>query len=486
MSNFSTGENESVRVFNEKEARRIAAEIASYMLPERSLYIMVSSWWGAGQRWARNRASLTSDQREISIIVGRGRAGRVERGSFYLNATTNQLDSVSLKGIAQHIELYAKRSDNKMPPDMIVDVPRSDVKGANVWSDETFNRSVVENATAVEELTRLSENDQLMSSGYLETTGSGSLEYIRDNWGRVESQWGLVTQAVCSATVRHPKGTASGWAGKTSFDMNRVDVSEVAKIAFEKCKKSLDPVRIEPGRYQVILEPQATAGLIDVLISGLARRIPEEMGRGAMFLGIDNAIRRFRTKLGLKIVDERINVFHDPADPIVGSHFAPLHGRRDFIKNGVLTGLFNDYQHNLNEISEGLPLYRSSSYTLNGGNTTFSDMISSTKRGLIVSRFTQIQVIDPDSVLSGGLTRDGLWLVENGAITKAVRNFRWTESPLFALNNVEQIGIEEQVFDPVSSRNPFANDSFALSLNNVVVPPLKINDFSFTSTIDAI
>jgi predicted Zn-dependent protease len=89
-------------------------------------------------------------------------------------------------------------------------------------------------------------------------------------------------------------------------------------------------------------------------------------------------------------------------------------------------------------------------------------------------------------MLFGGVTRDGLWLIENGVITKAVRNFRWTESPLFALNNVEQIGVEEQSFHPHTSRNPFGGRSFAHSLNNVVVPPLKINDFSFTSTIDAI
>ncbi len=480
MTSFTANDELSARVFTEAEARRIVDEVASYMQPRGILNIQVTSWWGAGLRWARNRASLNSDQREITVTVGRTLKYRTN------SAITNQTDSESLRGIADHIDFYYGRWNNKIPPDKIIDPPQSEGKGAIVWSDETFNRSVVDNAVAVEELTRLSEESQLMSAGYIETTGSTSLRYERDNWGRATYEWGRVTQAQCSATVRHPKGTGSSWVGKTSFDLARVNIPEIANLAFEKCKKSLNPVRIEPGRYQTILEPQAAGTLVRLLMSALERYSPERSGMGPVFLGADQAIHRYRSKLGLKIVDERINIFHEPWNPTVGTHVAPLHGRASFIEKGILTGLVDNYQSHLNEMSDIHPIFRTSSYTLRGGDTPIDEMISTTKRGLLVTRLAQPEMLDPKSMLFGGVTRDGLWLIENGKISKAVRNFRWTESPLFALNNVEQIGVEEQIFDPVTSRNPFEQVSFSLSLNNVVVPPLKINDFSFTSTIDAI
>lgn len=479
MTKYSMTE---ARVFTEDEARRIIDELVSYMDPVGEINIQVSSWWGAGLRWARNRASVTSDQREITVTVGR----LMRPSSRRSIAKTNQTDSESLKGIATHIDYYFNKWNRHTPPDMIIDKPVLDVKGAEVWVDETFNRTVVQNAHAVEDLTRRSESEQLMSAGYVESTGTTSLKFHRDNWGRTEFLWGRATQAQCSVTVRHPQGTASSWVGASSFDINKVNVSSIAQLAFEKCKSSFDPVRIEPGRYQTILEPQASATLFRIFMSSLMRVVPEVMGAGPMFLGVDNSVLRYRSKLGLRVIDDRLSIYHDPAHSDYGTHYAPLHGRSLFVRNGVLTALAYDYSRNLNELSRIELAFPTTSYRVSGGATSMEEMISSTARGLLVARLEQVEVLDNSSLLCGGVTRDGLWLIENGVITKAVRNFRWTESPLFAFNNVEQIGIEEQVFNPVSSRDPFGLDSFAMSLNNVVVPPVKVNDFSFTSTIDAI
>lgn len=480
MSYDIKDDTSSERVFNEKEARRIVDEVVSYMSKDGRAHVQVSSWWGAGQQWARNRAALNSDQREVTVTVARNLR------NVFGRAVTNQTDSKSLRGIAQHMDYYASRWPNKLPPDMITTEPKSDAKGAQVWSDETYNRSVIDNAAAIEELTKLSERDDLVSSGYMETTGSTSLTFTRDEWGRTEYEWGMVTQAQCSATVRHPKGVGSAWVGNTSFSVARVSPREIAMLAFEKCKQALNPVRIEPGRYQAILEPAASATMVGLFMRMFIRSTPEEFAQGPMFLGVDNSINRYRSKLGLRIIDERLSISHDPVHEYFGTHVAPLHKKVDFVRNGILAGLTSHYLAHLNETSDIHPVFPSSSYRMSGGDTSMEDMISSTKRGLLVARLAQPEVIDSESGLYVGVTRDGLWLIENGQITRAVRNFRWTESPLFVFNNVEQVGIEEQVFDPVLSRNPFGNDSYSLSLNNVVVPSLKVNDFSFTSTIDAI
>ena len=96
-----------------------------------------------------------------------------------------------------------------------------------------------------------------------------------------------------------------------------------------------------------------------------------------------------------------------------------------------------------------------------------------------MTRFSNVALFDAMSLLSTGLTRDGLWLIEHGKITKAVKNFRFTESPLFVLNSIEQLGVPVPVFRPV--KNPYTPQ-----LTPAIVPPIKSRDFSFTSTIDAI
>jgi predicted Zn-dependent protease len=108
---------------------------------------------------------------------------------------------------------------------------------------------------------------------------------------------------------------------------------------------------------------------------------------------------------------------------------------------------------------------------MSGGTTTVEEMIQTTKRGLLVTRFSNMELIDDQSVLVSGYTRDGLWLVENGQISKPVKNFRFTESPLFVFNQVEQLGVPQRIFHPTAP---------------IVVPPVKVRDFSFTSLADAV
>lgn len=118
---------------------------------------------------------------------------------------------------------------------------------------------------------------------------------------------------------------------------------------------------------------------------------------------------------------------------------------------------------------------------MSGGTTSVDEMIATTQRGLLVTRFTDIRGLDGNSLLSTGLTRDGLWLIEHGKISKAVKNLRFTESPLFVLNSIDQLGVPVPIFRPV--RNAYEQE---VPLTPAIVPPLKSRDFSFTSTIDAI
>jgi predicted Zn-dependent protease len=107
---------------------------------------------------------------------------------------------------------------------------------------------------------------------------------------------------------------------------------------------------------------------------------------------------------------------------------------------------------------------------------TVEQMIASTRRGLLVTRFWYIRPVDPRTILYTGLTRDGTFLIENGRITRAVKNLRFNESVIFLLNNIDAMG------EPVRVSASEAGGPGTA----IVVPPLRVRDFTFTSSSDAI
>jgi predicted Zn-dependent protease len=113
---------------------------------------------------------------------------------------------------------------------------------------------------------------------------------------------------------------------------------------------------------------------------------------------------------------------------------------------------------------------------MSGGTASLEEMIASTERGLLVTRLWYIRPVDPRTILYTGLTRDGTFLVERGKITRAVKNLRWNESPVFMLNNIEAMGRPVRV-----SASEDGSPGVA-----VVVPPVKARDFTFTSLSDAV
>lgn len=470
---------DSIRLLSDEKCKGIVEGIKTHMSDEGLLFVNIVSWWSGSQRWARNKASLTSDQRDITISVE-----RIVGGSRVF-LITNQHDSESLRGIAGLAEHYAQKNAGNVGTEMALEIPKWNSSGTNVWSDSTFNRTAEENGVAVAELARMSVKDGLLSSGYIESFGANTYRYSRDQWNRESLVNGRHTQMQCSVTVRHPNGTGSGWTGKSSFDLADVDIHSLAQNAYDRCIRTLDPVRIEPGRYQTILEPQATQEFARLLLEALNRRPPELSPAYPTSLGYDQSLSRFRSKLGMRFVDERITMKHDPSDPRTGTHLEPGIDPVTILEKGILRTLINSYGHSVSQESSLTYAGPRASYSIEGTDISVEEMIESTKRGLLMAKVSVSTLVDKMSLLYTGTTRDGLWLIENGKITKPVRNFRWTESPLFVFNNIEQIGISESVFTPQVNRNA-TRGGLQFGVPRVVVPTLKVNDFSFTSTIDAI
>jgi predicted Zn-dependent protease len=266
-----------------------------------------------------------------------------------------------------------------------------------------------------------------------------------------------------SETVRTADGTGSGWAGANHPDWSKINVAHVSEVAIQKARLSRNPRAIEPGEYTVILEPQAAADLVALMDNAFDSRSAEE-GRSAF------AKQGGGTRVGERIVDERVTMISDPADPqLLGSPFdvegMPL-GRQVWIENGVLKNLYSSRFWAQKQGRQ--PTGNASSLKMSGGDQTLDQLIATTDRGVLVTRFWYIRPVNPRTLLYTGLTRDGTFLIENGKIVQSVQNMRFNESPLFILRDLDAIGQAVRVS------------------NGVVMPSLRVRNFTFSSLSDAV
>jgi predicted Zn-dependent protease len=274
-----------------------------------------------------------------------------------------------------------------------------------------------------------------------------------------------------TTTVRTPDGKGSGWAGAAHSDWRRIAPDDLAARAIEKARRSAQPTAIEPGRYTVILEPTAVGNLVQLIAFALNARSADE---GRSFFTKPGG----GNKVGSKVLDERVSLWSDPLDPEAASYpFTPDGlpvSKTTWIENGVVRNL--SYDRYWAEKQGKTPTPFSGTLCMSGGETSLEDMIASTNRGLLVTRFWYIRPVDPRTILYTGLTRDGTFLIENGKITRAVKNLRYNESPIFMLNSLEALGKPVRV-SASEDGSPWGA---------IVVPPIKARDFTFTSLSDAV
>jgi predicted Zn-dependent protease len=279
------------------------------------------------------------------------------------------------------------------------------------------------------------------------------------------------TASVLTTTVRTPEGTGSGWAGATHHDWSRIDPSALGVRATNKARQSVNPVAVEPGRYTVVFEPTAVGNLVQFIARALNARSADE---GRSFFSLPGG----KNKIGQKVVDERVTITSDPFDPDVAA--SPFSGdglptqRVVWIENGVVKNL--DYDRYWAQKQGRAPTGAGSGIRMSGGTTSLEDLIRSTQRGLLVTRFWYLRPVDQRTILYTGLTRDGTFLIENGKITKPVKNLRFNDSPIFMLNGLEAMGVPVRVSASEGGEPGQA----------IMVPPIKVRDFSFTSLSDAV
>jgi predicted Zn-dependent protease len=275
--------------------------------------------------------------------------------------------------------------------------------------------------------------------------------------------------------VRTPAGKGSGGAGAAHNDWARTTAAaQLAGRAVRKAHGTREPATLEPGKYTVVLEPTAAGNLLTLLAFALNARAADE---GRSFF----SKRGGGNKIGEQVVDERITLASNPGDPDLLT--SPFTGEglpvkpTVWIENGVLKNLAYDRFWASRQGREPVPFGGGFRLSAAGGTASLDELITGVDRGLLVTRFWYIRGVDQRTLLYTGITRDGVFLIERGEVTGAVRNFRFNESPVAMLNNLVAAGRPERIS---------ASESGDVGGAAVVVPPLVVRDFNFTSVSEAV
>ena len=384
-------------------------------------------------------------------------------GQKHAVTSTNDFSDEGLRRVVEQSEALARLSPDD--PEWLPELPPQQYQDINSWFDSTANLSPEDRArAAMTALQPARAAADLRAAGFIVTNASSFA--IGNSAGLFAYNRG--TGSNYTLTVRTTDGTGSGWAGADHPDWTQLDFANVAQRAIEKARLSRNPVAVEPGRYTVILEPQAVGDIVQLLAFALSARNADE-GRSAF------SRQGGGNKIGEQIVNKAVTLYSDPADPqLLGGPFdgegMPTR-RQVWIENGVLKNLV--YSRFWAQKQGRQPTGGAGSVKLDGGTASIDDMIRSTPRGILVTRLWYMRSVDPRTVLYTGLTRDGTFLIEDGRISKSIRNLRFNESPLFLLNNVEMFG------RPVRLAGTEAG-------GDVVMPSLKVRDFNFTSLSEAV
>jgi predicted Zn-dependent protease len=278
-----------------------------------------------------------------------------------------------------------------------------------------------------------------------------------------------------TTTIRRPDGSGSGWAGQPSMRFADIDSAKLAAVASEKCARWKNPKRLDPGNYTVVLEPTATGDLVRLITPGFSARNTDE---GRTFLSKKGG----GTLVGDKLFPEFVTLRSDPFDPRQpsGPWTSDLLPARPmtWIDKGLVSNVAYDRYWASKTGKEPTPGLGfgfggpQGSLIMEGGSSSLDDLIKSVDRGLLITHFWYIRVVNPQTLQQTGLTRDGVFLIENGKVADPVMNFRFLESPVRLLKNARELGQAIRVR--------------GLEGGLMIAPAMVASDFPLPSISDAI
>ncbi len=437
-------------ILNRDEAKAILDKVVGFSKAE-ACEANLSGGRNGNIRYARNSVSTSGSVDDMQLVV------QSNFGKRSGTATINEFDEASLEKVVRRAEALAKLAPEN-PEFMPILGPQGEYLKSKAHFASTAGIDAAYRAKAASDSIGPSRKKKLVAAGFLQDN---------DGFDAVRNSKGLFayhrsSDVEFSVTVRTEDGTGSGWVSRDYSDASKLDTGRASQVAIDKAIGSSKARAIEPGKYTVILEPAASSNLIGNMFGSFDARQADE---GRSFLSKKGG----GTKLGEKLVDERISIWSDPSNPDVPA--APWQGdgqRREktmWIENGVVKNLF--YSRFWAQKKDTKPIPFPANGIMKGGTKTTEQLVAETEKGILVTRTWYIRMVDPQTLLLTGLTRDGTFFVENGKIAFPIKNMRFNESPIIMLNNIEDLG------------KPVRQDGN-------MIPPMRIRDFTFSSLSDAV
>ena len=249
------------------------------------------------------------------------------------------------------------------------------------------------------------------------------------------------TDSSLTHTMRNPEGTSSGWASQSSVNLKDLDGEAQARVSVEKCVRGVRKRKLDAGKYTVILEPAAVADLMGWLGFAFDARDAEQ-GQSFLSKPGDSGKNGSSTYLGEKLFPEYITLRSDPFHPkLASTPWGPSllpNENISWIEKGVVSNLFYDRYWADKAAKKPTPL--PANLILEGQDNSAADLIHSVDKGLLITRLWYIRIVQPKTWQLTGLTRDGVFLIENGKVTDPVTNFRWNESPVEVFQRTTRLG----------------------------------------------
>lgn len=404
-------------------------------------------------RFANNTIHQNVAEQTLAISVRAVADGRTAR------ATTNKTDDYSLRRATETAVSLARNEPRN--PDLLPILRAQKYQKVSRFYEQTAATTPQDRARAVKRVCQMAEKAKQTAAGIF---SSGSMDSVLANSRGLFASYEQ-TRAEFSITIL--EHNSSGWSKANSPDIRTIDPDELAGRASRKCADSRNPREIPAGHYVAILEPPAVLDLVGFLFYDFA---------GTAVLDKRSCLTG---RMGKKLFGENVSICDDVYHPLqTGTPFDGEGVPRQkvtLVEKGVPTNLVYSRatakKMKAKPTGHGFSLpneYGEAPMNLvfAGGDKSVEEMIRSTERGILVTRLWYIREVDPYEKILTGMTRDGTFLIENGRVAGGVRNFRFNQSIIEMLANVEMLGT------PVRAAG---EESFEM-----VVPPMKIRNFHFS------
>ncbi len=455
------------------EAQKLAQKVIGLStFPECQVTISASEQ--AYTRFANNGITTASLNLRHTVAIAVARDGR--SGVM----TVNDLDDASLKAAVKKAEDLAAIAPAN--PERLAPLGQQQYPAVSDFDERTAAARSPEMIPHVKTIIDLALKQKQVAAGLIER--SHRVSAIANKAGLFGYHNSADSQL--TTTIRMADGSSSGWAGQPSTKLSGIDSAKLAATASEKCARWKNPQKIEPGNYTVVLEPTAAADLVRLMAGAFSARNTEE---GRTFI----SKRGGGSLLGEKVFPEFVTLRSDPFDPRQPS--SPWTGDLlptraiTWVDKGVIANLAYDRYWSGKTGKQPTPGgaggggrgggggggfggAAQASLILEGGDATLDQLIAGVERGLLVTHFWYIRFVNQQTLQHTGLTRDGLFLIENGKITTPVMNFRFLESPVRLLKNTKRLGQAVRVR--------------GLEGGMMIAPALVATDFPLPSISDAI